>query len=223
MTTGDAQLAKGPNDSEFQGIDNGGPSESFLNYDGLGNTTDLNNVAKLMVTFSCESELKLSFNFSFGSEEFYEYVNSPYNDSFLTFIDNDPVTLSRDLNGNAITVNNQFFRVDNRPQGWSEVDFNGENFLAAGGTQAGIDELQYDGFTPTLKTTFTVGAGTHTLSFVIGDAGDGIYDSGVFIANGLADSDDDNGTGEDPTPEPATVLGLSVALVGFAAARRRKK
>src|SRR5207249_2991297 len=140
---------------------------------------------------------------------------SPYNDTFLTLLDNNPVTLSRDGNGNPITVDNMFFHVDNRPQGWGEYDFNGQNFLPANGVQAGIDELQYDGFTPTLKTTFTVDAGVHTLTFVIGDAGDTVFDSGVFISNGLSNSTDDDGTGEDAVPEPVSLLGMGVALAGL--------
>ncbi|MBI1331669.1 MAG: PEP-CTERM sorting domain-containing protein [Armatimonadetes bacterium] len=220
LTTGDAQIAKGPNDQDFAGIDNGGGSETFVNYDGNGTNAVLNDVAKLSITFSSDSRQSLSFDFSFGSEEYFEWVNSDYNDTFLTFIDSNPITLSRDLNNNPITVNNQFFRVDNRPQGWGEFDVLG-NYSHCNGTASGISELQYDGFTPVLKTTFTVDPGVHTLTFVIGDAGDNIYDSGVFISRALSSSGDDDGTGEDPAPEPSSFLGLGVALWGFQRLRRR--
>lgn len=225
LTTGDAMIARGPNDADSAGVDNLGPQESFLNYDGNGANADLYNVAKLSIEFECDARASLSFRFAFGSDEFFEWVNSPYNDTFLALIDNNPVTLSRDLNGNPITVNNQFFRIDNRPQGWGEYDYNGPdggNYSPCAGTPEGIAELQYDGFTPVLRTTFTVDPGQHVLTFAIGDAGDQIYDSGVFISQVLGDSTDDDGTDEDPVPEPSSIIGITAALGGLALRRRRR-
>lgn len=73
---------------------------------------------------------------------------------------------------------------------------------------------------PVLRTTFTVAPCDHTVTFVIGDAGDNIYDSGVFISRGLGSSGDDDGTHEDPTPEPASLLALGGAIVAYAKRRR---
>ncbi len=222
LTSGSALLAAGPNNSESEGIDNGGPQATFDNYDGLGSSLDLNDVCRLNIDFNCSITQKLSFNFSFGSEEYYEYVKSPYNDAFLAFLDSNPVSLALDSNENPITVNNRFFGVDNRPDGWSEYDYNGENYLPANGNSDLINELQYDGFTPVLKTTFTVTPGHHRISFVIGDAGDNVYDSGVFISKAFQGSNGDDGTEvEDAVPEPASIAGLMIASLGLLARKRK--
>ena len=220
LTTGNALIARGPNDLEYAGEDNGGPSGTFMNYDGNGAVADLLDVARLDVHFTSDSTQKLYFDFSFGSEEYFEWVNSPYNDTFLSLLDDNPVTLSRDLVDNPITVNNQFFRVDNRPAGWSDTDYVGNHSTPAG-LDAGIAELQYDGFTPMLRTTFTVSAGDHVLSFVIGDAGDRIYDSGVFISRALGSGTGDDGTDDDPVPEPVAAVALGLGILAMRTVRRR--
>lgn len=222
LTSGSALLAAGPNTSEYEGIDNGGPQDTFDNYDGNGNSLSLNDVCRLDIDFTSTTTRKLSFSFVFGSEEYYEYVNSPFNDAFFAFMDSNPNSLALDSNDNPITVNNRFFGVDNRGEGWSEYDYNNENYLPINSDANLLNELQYDGFTPVLKTTFTVTPGQHRISFVIGDAGDSVYDSGVFLARAFQSSTNDDGTGyDDPVPEPS-----SIAAVGFgvlALSRRRKK
>ena len=223
MTTGSAQGAKGPNNtSSYSVINGGGPFLNYDNYDGKGSNIDLYDVATLAIGFTCYTEQHLSFEFAFGSEEYYEYVNSPYNDCFFSFLDSNPISLSRDSNGDAISVNNNFFHVDNRPKGWEEYDANGENYSPCKGTAAGISELQYDGFTPSLKTTFTVEPGYHSLYFVIGDAGDHNFDSGVFLTRALWDSTDPDGTHEVVVPEPASASILGFGILALIRRNKRK-
>ncbi|MEZ4302692.1 MAG: DNRLRE domain-containing protein, partial [Polyangiaceae bacterium] len=77
-----------------------------------------------------------------------------------------------DLNGNPITINGPFF--------------NSQNVVTppANGTE-------YDGSTDLLTTLATAAPGVHTLTLVICDAGDRVFDSGVFITglNGCVGND----------------------------------
>lgn len=219
MTTGDAQTAVGPNDQDSAGMDNGAAGASFANYDGV-NSIDLFNVATMTVTFETTQKMNLGFDFAFGSEEYYYYTNSPYNDSFFAFLDGGTTTLALDKNGQAITIDNQFLTIDNRPDTFDPSNGFGLPDKPGTGTADGISELQYDGFTPTLRTSFDVAAGSHTLTFVIGDAGDPVLDSGVFISHILGPGN--GGEDTDPVPEPSSMIALAGAAPMILAMRRRR-
>jgi hypothetical protein len=124
-----------------------------------GDTTSLN--LTLLVPQGANS---LSFDFRFLSEEFPEWVNSAYNDFFFCYFTNSTGTyqIAFDDNGHIINVNNNFF-------------------INASGIPVGT---KYDGATKRLTSTVNVTAGeTVSLCFMIGDVGDGIYDSAVFLDN----------------------------------------
>ena len=218
LTSGRADIAAGPNNDDGAGDANGGAEMDLPNY---GHLYD---VAKLAVTFDLDAATQLTFDFAFGSEEYWYYTNSPYNDKFLVFLDDNPQSLALDSLGHDITINNQFLTIDNRP--YDPAMFPPENGYGLApkwgtGTPAGIAELQYDGFTPQLRTSFTASAGSHTLVFLVGDAGDQVLDSGVFISHlfGQGGGGDD-GTDE-TTPEPATMLGLALGAAYLLRIRRR--
>ena len=101
------------------------------------------------------------FDFVFGSEEYNEFLNSTFNDAFGAYLDGQQVSF--DINGRPITVNNNFFRINN--------------------INASID-IEYDGLTPRIRTTAPLNPTitNHTLKFVIADTGDPAFDSGVFIS-----------------------------------------
>jgi len=120
--------------------------------------------AILEITFdaapSCSS---ITFNFVFGSEEYPEWVGTAYNDVFGVYLNDSQIAF--DDGGAPITINGPFFSGD---------------FV-----QTPPDNgLEYDGATFLLRTTATVvpGSNGNTLIFAICDAGDRIYDSGVFLA-----------------------------------------
>jgi hypothetical protein len=99
----------------------------------------------------------LRVDFDFESEEFPEYVGSIYNDWFYILLDG--INIAFDTSGNIINVNNNFFDPTITPAN------------------------SFDGQTPLLTTTHPITPGVHTLAFQVGDAGDGIYDTAVFIDN----------------------------------------
>jgi hypothetical protein len=106
------------------------------------------------------------FDLVFGSEEYPEFSDSEYVDIAAVWV-----------NG----VNYALFggKVD---QPLSVTDKN----LAAGGfvdNAGGVLPIEYDGVSGTLTIVAPVQPGQNTLKIAIGDTGDDIYDSGVFVAN----------------------------------------
>ena len=91
----------------------------------------------------------------FGSDEYREFVGSPFNDAFAAYLDGEQVSF--DINRRPITVNNNFFRVDNT---FNTLD------------------VEYDGLTPRIRTQAPLDANitTHTLKFVTADTVDTAYD-----------------------------------------------
>jgi len=99
-----------------------------------------------------------SFDFTFLSEEFPEYVGSNFND-FLS-VKLNGVEIARDTSGNSISVNNNFFSPSLIPSG-----------------------TMFDGQTPPLRINapLNTNAQTANLTITLGDVGDGIYDSAAFL------------------------------------------
>ena len=124
----------------------------------------------------------LCFIYRFGSEEYPEYVCSSFNDIFAFFVegpgysgktnialvpgDTLPVAINNVNSGNGINpcppVHNEFYVPYDTLMG---------------------EDAAYDGFTTTLPAKFVVQPGeTYHVKLAIADAGDPIFDSGVFIA-----------------------------------------
>lgn len=103
---------------------------------------------------------KFKFDFTFLSEEYPEWVGTEYNDFFSATVDGNEVAL--DELGNVVNVNN--------------VHFDGA--LSTAGTF-------FDGRTVNLTGSYSIPDGETSLDvvFSIGDVGDGIYDSAVFLDN----------------------------------------
>jgi hypothetical protein len=100
-----------------------------------------------------------SFNFRFMSEEYPYYVGQDYNDFFSCLLDGTNIVF--DTEGNIINVNNNFFDPDIIPEG---TVFNATTVLL------------------TAKAPIEAGS-VFDLEFMVGDVGDEILDSAVFIDN----------------------------------------
>lgn len=141
--------------SDITGPDTSGSQGTDIGIEGPVNDT-------VIVTFSFtvpQGFSSLSFSFSFLSEEFPEFVGSPFNDFFSVTVNGTEVAL--DTSGNPITVNNDFFSDTLVPTG-----------------------TFFDGQTPPLQITTPVTAGSQVeLIMSLGDVGDGIYDSAAFIGD----------------------------------------
>jgi outer membrane protein OmpA-like peptidoglycan-associated protein len=165
----------------------------------------------------------ISFNFSFASEEYTEYVGSQFNDVFafivtggnikkknIAVIPNttEPITINN-INQKAhkeLFINNDYFlnygvykSGSNAPKvswfkhTWNKL-FNRKNekkgyyILTAEKkklNQTIVSNFEYDGFTKVLKASCLLEPWKlYHLKIAIGDVGDAIFDSGVFLEEG---------------------------------------
>lgn len=185
---------QGPNDLSNAGVDNGRPGYFLLNQQ-LGSNNTFNS-SVLEFDFIPYSDT-VEFKYVFGSEEYPEYVGTPFNDIFAFFIAGPGISGIQNIaklpNGQVVAINN----VNNGNPGGGQSNpspaVNPQWFVPNGnGNQAPYNAsssyIQYDGFTKVLKAVSPVQCGkTYHLIIAIADVGDGIYDSGIFLeANSLS-------------------------------------
>ncbi|MBW6483163.1 MAG: choice-of-anchor L domain-containing protein [Vicingaceae bacterium] len=186
LASGNVTTAIGPNNSGSAGTDLSGSGDPDLNViAGIG-TFD---AAVLEFDFIPVGD-SIKFNYVFGSEEYLEFVNSGVNDAFGFFLSgpgivgpftNSAVNLALIPNSTTpVTIDN----VNNLSNAAYYVD-NGTGTNAPYNTNP--QYIQYDGHTVVLTAKSQVVCGqTYHLKIAISDAGDGVWDSGVFLeANSL--------------------------------------
>ncbi|MEY4980086.1 MAG: hypothetical protein RLZZ352_2356 [Pseudomonadota bacterium] len=156
------------NDSTSFGVDNGLAGNAAL--DAVVNTvfqTQSFNATQLTLTFTVTdpTATSISLDLVFGSEEYPEWVDA--------FVDVAMIM----VNG----VNIALFNHDpNHPLSVTSPN------LAAGyfvDNANGALPTQYDGVSLRLKFVAPIHAGVNTVTIGIADTGDGILDSGIFLAN----------------------------------------
>ncbi len=202
ITTGQASDAIGPNTTTSTGVDNGFGGDADLSSLATG---PVSNAASIQFDFTTETG-DLFFNYVFASEEYNEWVGSAYNDVFGFFVDGVNIATLPGTD-TPVAINN----VNNG----ANSDFYVDNESAA-------LNVQYDGLTTVLTAAITgLSAGIHTIKLVIGDVGDSVWDSGVFLEAGSF-----NPTNPSAVPELDAKSGASaLALLMFAglllAGRRR--
>lgn len=162
LTTGSASNVIGPNDSSSKSTNNGAPGDSTLTTLAGISTFD---AAVLEFDF-VPTQDTITFSYVFGSEEYNEFVNSGFNDVFAFYV-----------NGvNCAIVPGSFdaVSIDN-------VNL-GKNSGFYVNNESGALNTQLDGLTKVLTCTAPVNKNTSNhMKLAIADAGDGIYDSAVFI------------------------------------------
>ena len=187
ITTGNARFSPlGPNDQEDAGRMNfaGSDPDLFM----LGDSSPIFDAAILEFDFIPQTDT-IEFSYVFASEEYPEWVGSEYNDIFGYFLSgpgiNGPFSNSAEniavLPGTATsirvnTINNGLFNTG--------PCINCQYYInnGTGSTPALNPTTQYDGLTTVLSAVYPVQCGeTYHFKFAIGDVGDGIWDSGVFI------------------------------------------
>jgi hypothetical protein len=169
ITTGQALNAQGINDNGSIGNDNGLGGNSQLNQ-YLPQGTFTYDATWLTFNFQASYSGTVSVDYIFASEEYPEFVNSGFNDIFGFFVQATGVPSQNIalIPGTQIPVS-----IDNVNQ-FTNTSFFVDNTNGTG--------LQYDGYTVPLTASFQADSGVvYTLTIAIGDVGDGIFDSGVFL------------------------------------------
>lgn len=172
LTTGSANLIPG-NDSGSEGLNNLGGALPEL--DAIAGATTYDGVV-LEFDFVPLSN-QINVNYIFGSEEYLEFVNSGFNDAFAFFISGPGIVGQQ----NIATVAGVPVTIDNIN------NFSNAAFFVNNTGSFGANSIEYDGFTTVLTAARTViPCSTYHIKLMIADGGDGVWDSGVFIAeNGL--------------------------------------
>lgn len=197
ITTGtvldqNGQGPHGPNDQEDSGLNN--PSGGYGPLSNLIGGIPTFNAAVLEFDFVPYSD-SVKFNYVFGSEEYAEYVGSDYNDVFAFFIVGPGYPGMTNIallpNQQPVAINNVHNAVTNQfgSFGPANAQFYVDNGTGNSAPQnSSPTYIQYDGFTKVLTAKAEVQCGqTYHLIICIADAGDGIYDSGIFLeANSLS-------------------------------------
>jgi len=173
MSTGNVLSAPGPNISASTGIDNGTGSDPDLAMLIPGYT--INDAAVLSFTFTPLSDT-IRFKYVFGSEEYPEWVGSSFNDVFGFFLSGPGISGPYSNNAENIAI----IPGTSLPVTIDNVNANSysQYFI----DNAGGATIEYDGFTTVLTAWRVVTPCVpYQIKIAIGDAGDAIYDSAVFL------------------------------------------
>lgn len=171
----------------------------------------------LNISFDADSTVdKLFFQYVFGSEEFVEFGNSTFNDSFELLLNG--VNLAKLSDGQTVTINNLI------PNPTNPASYHHDFISNPAGANT---QTKLDGYTKVLGFEGMLNKNArNTLTINIKDIGDGLLDSAVFIkgksfgtvlepnstsVNGMPQPSEI----EQPQPvvEPSTIL----SLLGFGA------
>jgi hypothetical protein len=176
LTSGSAANVIGPNNSPGAGTDNGLPGDPDL--DNLTSGLPTFDAAVLNFDFVPDSST-VQFSYVFGSEEYNEFVGSPFNDVFAFFVNGVNYAL---IPGTSLPV-----AITNVNNGYSS----GVSAGPCMNCQYYIDNVdahlntQLDGLTTVLTFTAPVRPNqVNHMKIAIADTSDHVLDSAVFIQAG---------------------------------------
>ncbi|MEZ4643999.1 MAG: choice-of-anchor L domain-containing protein [Chloroflexota bacterium] len=189
LATGLASSADQPNDE--------GSLSNVLG--GLNNNVDEDLVQLDLMLNPPAGALCASFDFAFYSEEFPEFVDSPYNDTFTAELG------GTDLEVVLITSTFEYEVI--APLNFA---FGTQHEIIAVNSAFGVGDITnstYDGVTPLLRASTPIESGAPVnIVFSVQDLGDSIYDSAVFLDNFFWSSDPECSEGAGFAPEITPIL-----------------
>ncbi len=199
ISSGNASAATGPNSSGSTGNNMGGGSHPDLADLAGSNTVFDATGIEFQFTPTVDN---ITFNYVFASEEYCEFVDAGYNDVFGFFISGPGINGGFTGNGENIAVlpgSNIGVTIDNINDQDNSVFFVPNSGSCGAGTIN--NDIEFDGFTKVLTAIANVQeCETYTIRLLVGDVGDGIYDSAVFLeANSFAAGGTATGEAFSPT------------------------
>jgi len=183
MSTGNINDVRGPNTSESTTTEFDTPGDPFLT-SIIGNTTFDGCALEFDVVPVGDT---LRFNFTFASEEYSEYVGTPFNDAFGFFISGPGITGEPQFDGAEnialIPSTTTPVEINTVNNGNPDIGFPAVNPSFYNDNPLGFSNLiQYDGWTVDLFAEKIVQpCDTFHLKLVIADGADREWDSAVFI------------------------------------------
>jgi len=174
LTTGLIFNAIGPNNQQGAGTDIGMPGDMLLDQQIPGFFT--RDAVSIEFDFVPQADTVIACEFVFASEEYPEFVGSQFNDVFGFFIEGPEDSLIGLHNIAFVPGTTTPIAINNLNQG-----LNSQYFVDNTNGQV----LQYDAYTTPIRLEYAVTPGqSYHFKIVIADAGDGVYDSGVFLKGG---------------------------------------
>ncbi|MEQ8707100.1 MAG: choice-of-anchor L domain-containing protein [Phaeodactylibacter sp.] len=199
ISSGNVTDATGPNNSGSTGNNMGGGSHPDLaDLAGANAVFDASGI-EFQFTPTVDN---ITFRYAFASEEYCEFVDAGYNDVFGFFISGPGINGGFTGNGENIAVlpgSGIGVTIDNINDQDNTVFFVPNSGSCGAGTIN--NDIEFDGFTKVLTAIANVQeCETYTIRLLVGDVGDGIYDSAVFLeANSFAAGGTATGEAFSPT------------------------
>lgn len=178
LSSGDIGTLVGPNTGDATSTISGTPGDPDLDALIPGYTTY--DAVILEFDFTCNTAQQVVFQYVFGSEEYNEWVDSPFNDVFGFFLNGTNIALAPpgcSNAGSAVSINN--VNCGNPYVGVGpNCNCYRNNDLDDGG---GSINTELDGLTQVFFATGTILPGTNHIKLAVADAGDQVLDSDVMI------------------------------------------
>lgn len=183
LSSGNIAFVPGPNTQDDVSGINLGIGDPDLDALIPGYTTF--DACVLEFDFQCTGTQIIQFHYVFTSEEYNEWVNSPFNDVFGFFLNGANIALVPGSPGTPVSINNvNCDNPYNPPMGsYCNLFINNDcNDIPPGSFPCnGPRDIQMDGLIVVLTATGTLNPGLNHIKLAIADAGDQILDSNVFI------------------------------------------
>lgn len=187
LSTGNAIDAIGPNTVDNSGVDLLQPGDPDLDTLLTSTGTLTQDAAILEFDFIPQNDT-VDFRYVFASEEYPEYVCSQFNDVFAFYISGPGITGT--ANAAIIPGTTQAVTINSVNSGVIGANGAAGPACILGYSNFYVDNtlgttIQFDGFTTVLTAEAIVTkCQVYHLKIAIADAGDGVYDSGVFLEKG---------------------------------------